>query len=122
MIPAEAPREVRVMQETVFGFAAGAVPADAWEVVRFRAHGVMLAPCECAVVLAMEPGGAPLVSLLGADARLTVQRGARVRSLQGVVDLTKKLKTVGEAIGLPLVDHLIVTDAGYFSFLDEGFI
>lgn len=45
-----------------------------------------------------------------------------LRPSQADIDLTKKLKAVGEAIGLPLLDHLIVTDAGYFSFLDEGFI
>lgn len=45
-----------------------------------------------------------------------------LRPSQADIDLTKKLKLVGEAIGLPLLDHLIVTDAGYFSFLDEGLI
>lgn len=45
-----------------------------------------------------------------------------LRPSQADIDLTKKLKAVGEAIGLPLVDHLIITDAGYFSFLDEGLI
>lgn len=45
-----------------------------------------------------------------------------LRPSQADIDLTKKLKAVGEAIGLPLVDHLIITDAGYYSFLDEGLI
>lgn len=45
-----------------------------------------------------------------------------LRPSQADIDLTKKLKNVGDAIGLPLVDHLIVTDAGYYSFLDEGLI
>lgn len=45
-----------------------------------------------------------------------------LRPSQPDLDLTKKLKIVGEAVGLPIVDHVIITDAGYFSFLDEGFM
>ncbi len=45
-----------------------------------------------------------------------------LRPSQADIDLTKKMKTVGEAIGLPLVDHLIIADGGYYSFLDEGLI
>lgn len=45
-----------------------------------------------------------------------------LRPSQADIDMTRKLKSAGEVIGLPLIDHLIVTDAGYFSFLDEGFI
>ncbi|MBI1224437.1 MAG: DNA repair protein RadC [Bacteroidetes bacterium] len=45
-----------------------------------------------------------------------------LRPSQADIDLTKKIKLIGEAIGLPLVDHLIIADGGYFSFLDEGMI
>ena len=45
-----------------------------------------------------------------------------LRPSQADIDLTKKMKAVGEAIGLPLVDHLIIADGGYYSFLDEGMI
>lgn len=45
-----------------------------------------------------------------------------LRPSQADIDLTKRIKQIGEAIGLPLVDHLIVADGGYFSFLDEGLI
>ncbi|MCB0521171.1 MAG: DNA repair protein RadC [Lewinellaceae bacterium] len=38
------------------------------------------------------------------------------------LDLTKKLKQAGEIIGIQVLDHLIVTDAGYFSFADEGIL
>ena len=45
-----------------------------------------------------------------------------LRPSQADVDLTKKMKIMGETIGMPLVDHLIIADGGYFSFLDQGFI
>ncbi|MCC6725575.1 MAG: DNA repair protein RadC [Saprospiraceae bacterium] len=45
-----------------------------------------------------------------------------LRPSQADIDLTRKMKTVGEAIGLPLLDHIIIADGGYYSFLDEGLI
>jgi DNA repair protein RadC len=38
------------------------------------------------------------------------------------LDLTKKLKQSGEILGINIIDHLIVTDVGYFSFADEGIL
>lgn len=38
------------------------------------------------------------------------------------IDLTLKMKNIGEAIGLPLVDHIIIADGGYFSFMDQGMV
>lgn len=34
--------------------------------------------------------------------------------------LTKKLKEAGALLDVQLLDHLIITDAGYYSFADEG--
>jgi DNA repair protein RadC len=34
--------------------------------------------------------------------------------------LTQRLQKVGKELELPLIDHLIYTDQGYFSFADEG--
>jgi DNA repair protein RadC len=34
--------------------------------------------------------------------------------------LTKKIKAGCDAVDIPLIDHLIVTDKGYYSFCDEG--
>jgi DNA repair protein RadC len=34
--------------------------------------------------------------------------------------LTQRLQKVGLELEIPLVDHLIFTDQGYFSFADEG--
>lgn len=36
------------------------------------------------------------------------------------VALTKKLKEAGALLEIPILDHLIVSDSGYFSFADEG--
>jgi len=36
------------------------------------------------------------------------------------VRLTKKLKSLGEMLEIPVYDHLIFTDHGYFSFSDES--
>ena len=36
------------------------------------------------------------------------------------MELTKNLKRFGAMIDLPILDHLIITDAGYYSFADEG--
>jgi DNA repair protein RadC len=38
------------------------------------------------------------------------------------VELTRKLKGAGEVLGIPVLDHLIVVDKGYFSFADEGIL
>lgn len=36
------------------------------------------------------------------------------------IRLTKKLKTAGKTLDIPVVDHIIFTDEGYFSFADES--
>jgi DNA repair protein RadC len=36
------------------------------------------------------------------------------------VKLTKKLKDAGVLLEIPVLDHMIITDAGYYSFADEG--
>lgn len=35
-------------------------------------------------------------------------------------DLTKKIKEAGRLLDIPVLDHLIVADKGYYSFADEG--
>ena len=35
-------------------------------------------------------------------------------------NLTKKLKEAGNALDIPVLDHLIIGDRNYFSFVDEG--
>lgn len=36
--------------------------------------------------------------------------------------LTKRLSEIGKAMDLPVLDHVIFTDTGYFSFADEGIL
>jgi DNA repair protein RadC len=35
-------------------------------------------------------------------------------------DITTRLKAAGELLGITLLDHLIFTDQGYYSFLQSG--
>ncbi len=37
-------------------------------------------------------------------------------------ELTGKIKEGGKFLDLPLLDHLIITDEGFFSFADEGLL
>ena len=38
------------------------------------------------------------------------------------LELTRKLKSAGQFLDIPVLDHLIVTDQGFFSFADEGLL
>jgi DNA repair protein RadC len=38
------------------------------------------------------------------------------------IKITKNIKEAGKIMEIPLVDHLIITDAAYFSFADEGIL
>lgn len=38
------------------------------------------------------------------------------------VDMTKKMKESGRVLDMPLLDHLIISERGYYSFADEGVI
>lgn len=39
---------------------------------------------------------------------------------QADIMLTRKMKQAGEMLDIQVIDHLIVTDKGYYSFADEG--
>lgn len=41
---------------------------------------------------------------------------------QADIDLTQRLKKAGEVLDVPLLDHLIVSERGYFSFADDGML
>jgi DNA repair protein RadC len=41
---------------------------------------------------------------------------------QADIELTRRLKKAGELLDLPLLDHLIISERGYYSFADEGAI
>jgi DNA repair protein RadC len=38
------------------------------------------------------------------------------------IKITKNIKEAGRIMDIPLIDHLIITDSGYYSFADEGMI
>lgn len=38
------------------------------------------------------------------------------------INLTKKLKNAGESLDIKVLDHLIITQNSYFSFVDEGIL
>jgi len=38
------------------------------------------------------------------------------------LELTRKLKSAGQFLDIPILDHLIITDTGFFSFADEGML
>ena len=41
---------------------------------------------------------------------------------QADIDLTRKLTAAGAFLDTPVIDHLIITDNGFFSFTDEGML
>jgi DNA repair protein RadC len=45
-----------------------------------------------------------------------------LRPSQSDIDLTKKLIRAGQALDISVLDHLIITHKGFFSFADEGVI
>jgi len=38
------------------------------------------------------------------------------------IKLTAKLKSAGEVLDLPILDHVIIAETGYYSFADEGIL
>jgi DNA repair protein RadC len=36
------------------------------------------------------------------------------------IQITKKIKTAGQQLDISVLDHIIITETGYYSFADEG--
>jgi DNA repair protein RadC len=36
------------------------------------------------------------------------------------IQITKKIKLAGQQLDIPVLDHIIITERGYYSFVDEG--
>jgi DNA repair protein RadC len=36
------------------------------------------------------------------------------------IQITKKIKMAGQQLDIPVLDHIIITETGYYSFVDEG--
>lgn len=45
-----------------------------------------------------------------------------LRPSQADIDITKKLKQAGQTLEIMVVDHLIISELGYYSFADEGML
>ncbi len=45
-----------------------------------------------------------------------------LRPSEADLKITKNIKEAGRILEIPLSDHLIITDAGYYSFADEGIL
>ncbi len=45
-----------------------------------------------------------------------------LRPSQADIDITKKLRIGGKSLDISILDHLIISDRGYFSFADEGIL
>lgn len=43
-----------------------------------------------------------------------------LKASQQDIDMTKKLQRIGKDLEMPVLDHLILSDAGYISMSDEG--
>ncbi len=43
-----------------------------------------------------------------------------LRPSKADIDLTKKMKEAGKLMEIDVIDHIIVTDNGYYSFADDG--
>jgi DNA repair protein RadC len=44
----------------------------------------------------------------------------KLMASQADIEITKKLKLAGEQLEILILDHIIITEAGYYSFQDEG--
>ncbi len=43
-----------------------------------------------------------------------------LQASQADLDITQKLKAAGKTLDIPVLDHLIISNKGYYSFADEG--
>lgn len=44
----------------------------------------------------------------------------KLQASEADIQITKKIKTAGQQLDIPVLDHVIVTETGYYSFADEG--
>ena len=45
-----------------------------------------------------------------------------LNSSQADIKLTQRMKKAGEVLEMPMLDHIILTSEGYYSFADEGML
>lgn len=44
----------------------------------------------------------------------------KLQASEADIQITKKIKMAGQQLDIPVLDHIIVTETGYYSFADEG--
>ena len=44
----------------------------------------------------------------------------KLKASDADIHITKKIKTAGQQLDIPVLDHIIITESGYYSFVDEG--
>jgi DNA repair protein RadC len=46
----------------------------------------------------------------------------KLQASEADIQVTKRIKNAGQQLDIPVLDHVIVTEHGYFSFADEGIL
>lgn len=44
----------------------------------------------------------------------------KLKASDADIQITKKIKTAGQQLDIPVLDHIIITETSYYSFVDEG--
>lgn len=44
----------------------------------------------------------------------------KLQASEADIQITKKIKNAGQQLDIPVLDHIIITETGYYSFADEG--
>jgi len=44
----------------------------------------------------------------------------KLKASDADIQITKKIKIAGQQLDIPVLDHIIISETGYYSFLDEG--
>jgi DNA repair protein RadC len=44
----------------------------------------------------------------------------KLQASEADIQITKKIKNAGQQLDIPVLDHIIITERGYYSFVDEG--
>ena len=46
----------------------------------------------------------------------------KLQASESDIQVTKRIKNAGQQLEIPILDHVIVAEHGYFSFADEGIL
>lgn len=71
----------------------------------------------------VEPSAVFQTALLGKASTIIIAHNhpsGNLKASQADISLTKRISTAGQMLGIHLDDHLIITQAGFLSFVEEG--